>query len=136
MLAIEGVSAGYGRLEILHKVSLEVAPGEIVGIIGPNGAGKSTLLKTIFGYLPPFEGSIRFADETLGEHAAKPGNERVLRIRVASDMYPIMQNSWHDDSLKTLKKGIKSGSGDDVVVGPNHELCVVTTASAVPMREE
>ena len=65
MLAIEGVSAGYGRLEILHKVSLEVAPGEIVGIIGPNGAGKSTLLKTIFGYLPPFEGSIRFADETL-----------------------------------------------------------------------
>jgi neutral amino acid transport system ATP-binding protein len=65
MLAIEGVSAGYGRLEILHKVSLEVAPGEIVGIIGPNGAGKSTLLKTIFGYLPPFEGSIRFEDEAL-----------------------------------------------------------------------
>jgi ABC-type branched-subunit amino acid transport system ATPase component len=65
MLAIEGVSAGYGRLEILHKVSLEVAPGEIVGIIGPNGAGKSTLLKTIFGYLPPFEGSIRFESEAL-----------------------------------------------------------------------
>ena len=65
MLAIEGVSAGYGRLEILHKVSLEVAPGEIVGIIGPNGAGKSTLLKTIFGYLPPFEGSIRFEEEAL-----------------------------------------------------------------------
>jgi ABC-type branched-subunit amino acid transport system ATPase component len=65
MLTVEGVSAGYGRLEILHKVSLEVAPGEIVGIIGPNGAGKSTLLKTIFGYLPPFEGSIRFEDEAL-----------------------------------------------------------------------
>jgi len=65
MLSIDGVSAGYGRLEILHKVSLEVAPGEIVGIIGPNGAGKSTLLKTIFGYLPPFEGSIRFESEAL-----------------------------------------------------------------------
>ncbi|HSS85449.1 MAG TPA: ATP-binding cassette domain-containing protein, partial [Reyranella sp.] len=46
MLVVEGVSAGYGRLEILHKVSLDVGPGEIVGIIGPNGAGKSTLLKT------------------------------------------------------------------------------------------
>jgi neutral amino acid transport system ATP-binding protein len=65
MLSIDGVSAGYGRLEILHKVSLDVAPGEIVGIIGPNGAGKSTLLKTIFGYLPPFEGSIRFENEAL-----------------------------------------------------------------------
>jgi ABC-type branched-subunit amino acid transport system ATPase component len=65
MLAIDGVSAGYGQLEILHKVSLDVAPGEIVGIIGPNGAGKSTLLKTIFGYLPPFEGSITFESEAL-----------------------------------------------------------------------
>jgi branched-chain amino acid transport system ATP-binding protein len=65
MLAIKDVSAGYGRLEILHKVSLDVAAGEIVGIIGPNGAGKSTLLKTIFGYLPPFEGTIRFDSDNL-----------------------------------------------------------------------
>jgi ABC-type branched-subunit amino acid transport system ATPase component len=65
MLAIKDVSAGYGRLEILHKVSLDVAAGEIVGIIGPNGAGKSTLLKTIFGYLPPFEGTIRFDNDNL-----------------------------------------------------------------------
>ncbi len=75
MLAIEGVSAGYGRLEILHKVSLDVGPGEIVGIIGPNGAGKSTLLKTIFGYLPPFEGMIRFGGETL----AGLSPDRVMR---------------------------------------------------------
>jgi ABC-type branched-subunit amino acid transport system ATPase component len=65
MLSVDGISAGYGRLEILHKVALEVAPGEIVGIIGPNGAGKSTLLKTIFGYVPPFEGTVRFEGETL-----------------------------------------------------------------------
>jgi ABC-type branched-subunit amino acid transport system ATPase component len=65
MLKVADVSAGYGRLEILHKVSLEVGAGEIVGIIGPNGAGKSTLLKTIFGYVPPFEGTIHFDGETL-----------------------------------------------------------------------
>ena len=75
MLAVEGVSAGYGRLEILHKVSLDVGPGEIVGIIGPNGAGKSTLLKTIFGYLPPFEGSIRFD----GDDPGGPFARRVMR---------------------------------------------------------
>jgi ABC-type branched-subunit amino acid transport system ATPase component len=65
MLSVENVSAGYGKLEILHKVSLEVGAREIVGIIGPNGAGKSTLLKTIFGYVPPFEGLISFAGNTL-----------------------------------------------------------------------
>jgi neutral amino acid transport system ATP-binding protein len=65
MLSVAGVSAGYGRLEILHKVALDVAPGEIVGIIGPNGAGKSTLLKTIFGYLSPFEGTVTFENEPL-----------------------------------------------------------------------
>jgi ABC-type branched-subunit amino acid transport system ATPase component len=60
ILEVEGVRAGYGRLEIRQGVSLSVAPGEVVGIIGPNGAGKSTLLKTIFAYLRPFEGAIRF----------------------------------------------------------------------------
>jgi len=60
ILEVEGVRAGYGRLEILQGVSLSVAPGEVVGIIGPNGAGKSTLLKTIFAYLKPFEGRVRF----------------------------------------------------------------------------
>ncbi|SJZ95366.1 neutral amino acid ABC transporter ATP-binding protein [Enhydrobacter aerosaccus] len=75
MLSVEDVSAGYGRLEILHKVSLEVAPGEIVGIIGPNGAGKSTLLKTIFGYLPPFEGSVRFE----GAMLAGQSPDRIMR---------------------------------------------------------
>jgi len=58
MLAVESVSAGYGRLEILHKVSLEVAPGEIVGIIGPNGAGKSTLFKMIAGKDKPDSGEV------------------------------------------------------------------------------
>jgi ABC-type branched-subunit amino acid transport system ATPase component len=66
MLEVANVRAGYGRLEILQGVSLAVEPGEIVGIIGPNGAGKSTLLKTIFGYLAPFEGEIRFEGRTIG----------------------------------------------------------------------
>ncbi|GAC1347780.1 MAG: ABC transporter ATP-binding protein [Acetobacteraceae bacterium] len=65
VLEVEAVRAGYGRLEILQGVSLTVAAGEIVGIIGPNGAGKSTLLKTVFGYLRPFEGAIRFDGASL-----------------------------------------------------------------------
>ena len=51
LLIAHGLTAGYGKIDILHDVSLEVRAGEIVSIIGPNGAGKSTAFKTIVGFL-------------------------------------------------------------------------------------
>ena len=65
LLEVDGVSAGYGGLEIIHEVSLRVDAGEIVTIIGPNGAGKSTLLKAIFGLLSPTCGRIHFRDRDM-----------------------------------------------------------------------
>lgn len=58
-LEVDGLTAGYGELNILHGVSLEVYPDEIVTVIGPNGAGKSTLMKSIFGLVRPKSGTIR-----------------------------------------------------------------------------
>lgn len=58
VLAVEDLTAGYGELEILHAVDLEVRADEIVTIIGPNGAGKSTLLKAVFGLIEPTGGRI------------------------------------------------------------------------------
>ena len=58
ILSAEAITAGYGEVDILHRVDLQVKTGEIVSIIGPNGAGKSTLLKTIFGLLHPRQGRI------------------------------------------------------------------------------
>ena len=60
LLQVQGVSTGYGEVEIVHEVSLHVERGEIVTIIGPNGAGKSTLLKAIFGMLPITAGTVTF----------------------------------------------------------------------------
>ncbi|HEX7022919.1 MAG TPA: ATP-binding cassette domain-containing protein, partial [Trueperaceae bacterium] len=60
LLKVDGVTTGYGAMEVLRNVSLEVGEGEIVSIIGPNGAGKSTLMKAIFGLLKPWRGSISF----------------------------------------------------------------------------
>ena len=65
MLAAAGIHAGYGKLEILHDVSLEVRPGEIVSIIGPNGAGKSTAFKSIVGLLRPRAGTVRFKSQDI-----------------------------------------------------------------------
>ena len=60
LLLADGITAGYGRTDILHEVSLAICPGEIVSVIGPNGAGKSTAFKTIVGFLAPRSGRVRF----------------------------------------------------------------------------
>lgn len=60
LLAVDAVVVGYGAVDILHGVSIEVNLGEIVSIIGPNGSGKSTLMKAIFGLLKPKQGVVRF----------------------------------------------------------------------------
>lgn len=58
MLSVENVISGYGETMVVHGVSINVGPGEIVVIIGPNGCGKSTLLKTIFGLVRQDSGKI------------------------------------------------------------------------------
>ena len=56
---------GYGKIDILHGVSLSVGVGEIVSVIGPNGAGKSTAFKTIVGFLRPRSGRVVFNGEEI-----------------------------------------------------------------------
>jgi len=58
VLQAEGIVAGYGEMVILHGVTVEVRPGEIVCIIGPNGSGKSTLLKAIAGLVRVHRGRV------------------------------------------------------------------------------
>jgi len=58
VLKVENVAAGYGTVQILWDVSLEVAAGEVVSIVGRNGVGKSTLLKAIVGLADVFKGEI------------------------------------------------------------------------------
>jgi ABC-type branched-subunit amino acid transport system ATPase component len=65
LLSVDGVHAGYGRIPILHGISLTVHAGEVVSIIGPNGAGKSTALKLIVGVLAPWQGQVRFNGENI-----------------------------------------------------------------------
>jgi ABC-type branched-subunit amino acid transport system ATPase component len=65
LLVAESLTAGYGRMDILHDVSLTVDVHEIVSIIGPNGAGKSTAFKTIVGFLRPRTGRVLFNGEAI-----------------------------------------------------------------------
>jgi ABC-type branched-subunit amino acid transport system ATPase component/predicted MFS family arabinose efflux permease len=61
LLCCRGVDAGYGGVQVLFDVDLEVAEGEMVALLGTNGAGKSTLLKAITGLVDPSDGAISFA---------------------------------------------------------------------------
>jgi branched-chain amino acid transport system ATP-binding protein len=65
LLRLTDVEAGYGRVPILHGLSLRVDAGEVVAIIGPNGAGKSTALKVAVGFLRPQAGEVAFAGEVV-----------------------------------------------------------------------
>lgn len=65
LLEVKNLDAGYGYLQILRSVSLNVDKGEYVCIVGPNGAGKSTTMKTIAGLISPMGGSIVFNGEDI-----------------------------------------------------------------------
>ena len=60
LVRVEDVHTYYGKSHILHGVSLDVGPGEVVGLLGRNGVGKSTTLKTIMGLVRPSQGMVRF----------------------------------------------------------------------------
>ena len=70
MLALFGVSAGYGSFQALFEVSLSVAAGEAVGVIGPNGAGKTTLMRVISGLLRVTAGEVSLEGRPLNGVAA------------------------------------------------------------------
>jgi len=65
MLKIDNLEAGYGQIQVLRNVSLQVNKGEIVSILGANGAGKSTTLRTISGLNKAWNGSVKFNDVSI-----------------------------------------------------------------------
>ena len=66
LLEVRDLVVGYGKVEALHRVSLDVAAGSIVAVIGPNGAGKTTLLAALMGLLPS-TGTVRYRDSDMAE---------------------------------------------------------------------
>ena len=81
-LVVRGLQAGYGDVQVLWDVSLDVAAGEIVCIIGSNGAGKSTLMRAMAGILPPSTGQV----EVWGKNPdGKSGGMKFRKTLAAAD---------------------------------------------------
>ena len=71
MLALRDVSAGYGAVDVLSDIDLDVRPGEWLAIVGAAAAGKTTLMRTIAGVLEPSEGTIHLEGEDLASVPAR-----------------------------------------------------------------
>jgi branched-chain amino acid transport system ATP-binding protein len=66
LLSVSDLSAGYGKAEVLHGVSLSISERQIVAIVGPNGAGKTTLMHAVMGLLPR-TGTVSFMGQAAGD---------------------------------------------------------------------
>ncbi|HKX19767.1 MAG TPA: ABC transporter ATP-binding protein [bacterium] len=79
LLRVDGLAAGYGSVQVLWDVALEVGAGEVVALVGSNGAGKSTLLRAVSGLLRPWHGSVRWS----GREIAGLAPEAIVRLGMA-----------------------------------------------------
>ncbi len=91
LLAIEGLTAGYGKMKVLHALDLAVGAGQSLCLIGPNGAGKSTILQSIFGFTRIFEGRILIDGEEVTRLSPKD------KLRRAGVAYILQDNSVFAD---------------------------------------
>jgi branched-chain amino acid transport system ATP-binding protein len=79
MLTIDNLHAAYGKVEVLHGISLEVPKGQLVTLIGSNGAGKTTTMRAISGMLKPRDGTVRLA----GRDITGMDSHRIARAGLA-----------------------------------------------------
>ncbi|WP_127075373.1 ABC transporter ATP-binding protein [Rhodomicrobium lacus] len=80
MLKVTHVTAGYGRLVVLHALSASFARGRVTALVGPNGCGKSTLLKAIMGFMPVSGGEIRLEGQPIRTFGRKALAKRIAYL--------------------------------------------------------
>ncbi|AWY39704.1 ATP-binding cassette domain-containing protein [Pseudomonas putida] len=86
VLKLEGVSAGYGQLPILHDISLEVPKGATVAVVGESGSGKSTVARVLTGLLPASKGKLSFQGEALPLDYRQRSRELLRHIQMIYQM--------------------------------------------------
>ena len=103
-LELVNLTSGYGSSTVVHGVSLEIAPGEILALVGKNGMGKSSLLKTILSFLPAWDGAVRIDGRDVTRLA--PFRKRALGLAYSPQEQALFQDLSVRDNLRL-------GLGDD-----------------------
>ena len=88
-IVVKDLSAGYGFVNVLRDVSLEINSGEIVAVLGSNGVGKTTLNNTLSGLIRPTSGEIRFDDEVIsGRSPSEIVNMGLIHVPEGRKLFP------------------------------------------------
>jgi ABC-2 type transport system ATP-binding protein len=134
-----GLSKTFGAKPVLDDVSLEVGPGDVVGVLGMNGAGKTTLLELMLGFTPPTAGAIRlFGHDSFrlpGEAKARVGfvpqrDELVNQLRGGDQIRVIgsFYRHWDDALMRRLSKEWEVDLGERInamSVGQRQKLSIL-----------
>ncbi|MDC0190807.1 ABC transporter ATP-binding protein, partial [Rhodospirillales bacterium] len=120
----ENISAGYGSVQVLHNVSIDVNPGETVVLLGTNGNGKSTLLKSVMGLLHPSNGSIRL--DVDGQETDLIGMSTEEIVEAGISMVPEGRRLF---SLLTVEENLTLGAYRETArkkIDDNLDFCFTT----------
>ena len=121
MLKVSNITAGYGDLTVLREVTFEVRHGEFLALVGSNAAGKSTLLRSIFGFLPLQDGSVKFEGVEIKGWA--PHDIARLGISLVLEQSMLRGLSVHDNLMlgayrKEARKSIQRSMDEVVALFP------------------
>lgn len=113
-LEVDELTAGYGELTVLRRVSFTVEPGQLLVLAGPNGAGKSTLLATLMGTVPASSGSVRLrGTELLGKPVWKRTSLGLGLVPEGRGLFPSL-TVW--ENLRVAAKAARQ-RGDEAEAG-------------------
>lgn len=91
-LSVDGISAGYGKLDVLKDVNLLIEQGEIAALIGPSGSGKSTLLRTLVGLLRPHTGAVQLDGQPINYSSRASLKQARDRFAIVFQQYNLFAN--------------------------------------------
>ncbi len=107
LLEVDGVTSGYGKVEVLHDLSIGVPEGTVVALLGPNGAGKTTTLKVISGTLPVWQGNVRYDGKRIdGRSPYEIARTGVTLVPEGRGIFPGL------NVRENLEIGVRAGEND------------------------
>jgi len=124
-LAVSGVRASYGALEVLKGIDLTVEKGGILSLVGPSGSGKSTVLRALMGLTPITGGHVEIAGERMDYSSARAVREARDRMAIVFQQYNLFQNMTVGQNVTLAPTKIKRRPKDEVEAQARRLLTLV-----------